>query len=97
MNIPIDKQAHALGGAVIVLLSIVAGWPLWLGLLICTGVALAKEVYDSVHPDAHTADVWDFFGDVLGWIGVSAVCVEPEAFYPIYVTSTGHYYGNTEI
>jgi hypothetical protein len=74
MNIPIDKQAHALGGAVIVLLSIVAGWPLWLGLLICPGVALAKEVYDRVHPHAHTADVWDFLATCLGGL-VSALFV----------------------
>ena len=65
-TIPIDKQAHALGGAVIVLMSSIAGQPLWIGLLECAFAALAKEVYDTLHPDVHTADIWDFGATFMG-------------------------------
>jgi len=66
MNIQIDKQAHALSGAVLVLLPVIASRPLWWGLLICLAAALAKEVYDSRHPDVHTCDVWDAIATCAG-------------------------------
>jgi len=65
-KIPLDKQAHALSGAILVLLPVIASRPLWLGLLICSFAAIAKEVYDSRHPDAHTCDVWDAIATVSG-------------------------------
>jgi len=64
--IPLDKQAHALSGAVLVLLPVIASRPLWWGLLICLVAALAKEVYDRRHPDVHSCDVWDAIATVSG-------------------------------
>jgi len=66
LKIPLDKQAHALSGAVLVMLPVIASRPLWWGLLICLGAALAKEVYDLRHPDHHTCDFWDAIATASG-------------------------------
>jgi len=66
MNIPLDKQAHALSGAVLVLLPVIASRPLWWGLLICFCASVAKEVYDYCNPKTHTCDVWDAIATCAG-------------------------------
>ncbi len=66
IKIPLDKQAHALGGAVIVLASAIAGHSLMWAILVCALAALAKEVYDAFHPATHTKDAWDFVATVVG-------------------------------
>jgi len=73
-SIPIDKQAHALGGAVIVQSMILAGQSMTRSLIVCALLALAKEVYDAYHPSTHTKDVWDFLATCAGG-GVAALFV----------------------
>jgi len=65
-KVSLDKQAHALSGAILVLLPVITSRPLWWGLLICLGAALAKEVYDLRHPDHHTCDFWDAIATISG-------------------------------
>lgn len=74
MNIPLDKQAHALGGAVIVLAMTVANQSLTRSLVACALLALVKEIYDAYHPTTHTTDVWDFVATCVGG-GVVALFV----------------------
>jgi len=68
MKVALDKQAHALGGAVVVLALSMVHQPIWLCLSVCTCIAAAKEIYDSAHPENHTADMWDFVTTCLGGV-----------------------------
>jgi len=72
--IPLDKQAHALGGAVIVQSMILASQSMTRALIACALLALAKEIYDSRHPNTHTKDAWDFLATCAGG-GVAALFV----------------------
>jgi len=77
MKIPtlhLDKQAHALGGAVIVQSMILASQSMTQALIACVLLALAKEIYDAYHPATHTKDAWDFLATCAGG-GVAAVFV----------------------
>jgi len=62
----IDKQAHTLGGAVIVLAMTAANQSLTRSLIICALLALAKEIYDAYHPKTHTKDAWNFLATCAG-------------------------------
>lgn len=64
-HIPIDKQAHALGGAVI---SLALGYvfPIYVGIAAAVVAGALKEAYDKLHPDTHTVDVWDFIATSAG-------------------------------
>lgn len=66
-RIPIDKQGHFLGGSVIAL---ALGYicPPLIGIFAAIVVGALKEAYDSLHPDIHTVDVWDFVATSLGGI-----------------------------
>ena len=69
LTLPLDKLLHLLAGVVIALaLGYVAPW--WIGLALATTIGAAKEMYDSLHTDRHTPDVWDFvvtaFGGIVG-------------------------------
>ena len=65
--IALDKQAHALGGAVITL---AAGYrlPVLAGFAICIAAGALKEWYDSYHPLTHTADLNDFLATAVGGV-----------------------------
>lgn len=70
-SIPLDKQAHFLGGyALAVTFGMVC---LPLGLVVALVAAAGKEVYDHYHPESHTADVKDFYATALG--GIAGVLV----------------------
>lgn len=60
----IDKLLHLLAGLALVAMA----WPLGkdVSLTLCVVVALAKEFYDYLHPDAHTADGLDALATVVG-------------------------------
>lgn len=62
--IPLDKQAHFLGGYS---LSLTFGLinPL-IGLAVVVLAAIGKEVYDYYHPLTHTPDIWDIVATVSG-------------------------------
>jgi len=71
-KIPLDKQAHALSGSVVVFTLVFAGKSLSLALLVCALLAVAKEAYDDYHPDKHTCDVWDFVATCTGGLLAAA-------------------------
>lgn len=73
---PLDKQAHILVGAIVVLM---LGYvlPAWIGFLVSVSLGAAKEIYDRFHPLKHTCDPADFFatcaGGLVGFIFVSGI------------------------
>lgn len=76
MRIPLDKQAHFLGGAVIALALGYLFPPIW-GFVAATIIGLLKEFYDSLHPATHTCDGWDLvataWGGLVGSLFVALV------------------------
>ena len=60
-NIPADKVAHCLGGVVLFAIGQLFGY----GLALAVIGAVAKEIYDKLHPN-HTPDVWDAVATILG-------------------------------
>jgi len=68
MNIHLDKQAHAISGAVIVLSMTVASQSMTRSLIVCALLALAKEIYDAYHPATHTKDVLDAVATIAGGV-----------------------------
>jgi len=66
-RIPLDKQAHALGGAVIAL-ALGYVFPPLIGIFAAVVAGALKEAYDRLHPDSHVVDVWDFVATSLGGI-----------------------------
>ena len=69
--VPIDKFMHFLSGAILgILFASVFGWA---GILWVAAIACAKEVYDYLNPDKHTADIWDWVATMLGGV-LGTVC-----------------------
>lgn len=73
MKTPLDKQAHALGGAVITLATSMALLPvlgLWTALacalLAAMVIGALKELYDYHYPLTHTCDFYDWLATTLG-------------------------------
>lgn len=65
-KVPVDKFMHFISGLLIaVILTPFIGF---YSVLIVALIALAKEVYDYLHPDLHTADIWDWVATTLGGI-----------------------------
>ena len=63
-SIPADKQQHFISGAILgIVLTPFLGWA---SILWVSAIACAKEVYDYLNPDKHTADIWDWIATVLG-------------------------------
>ena len=68
-SIPADKQMHFLSGFILgIILTPFIGWA---SILWVSAIACAKEIYDYIHPDKHTADIWDWVATSLG--GVAGV------------------------
>lgn len=70
--IPLDKQAHFLGGYAIAITLVPFGTVLALVTAIVAGAL--KEAWDARHPENHTVDGVDFLATALG--GGVAVCVD---------------------
>jgi hypothetical protein len=63
-RVPADKQAHALAGFIIaVVLTPFIGL---YSVAVVALIALAKEIYDYVNKETHTADVWDLLVTIAG-------------------------------
>jgi hypothetical protein len=63
-KVPCDKQMHFLSGFIIaaILTPIIGAY----SILVVAVIAALKEIYDSLHPDKHTADFLDWAATVLG-------------------------------
>ena len=65
-GIPADKQMHFLSGAILATaILLVTGSPS-VSFVSVSLVACLKEVYDLLHKDKHTPDVWDWVATSLG-------------------------------
>ncbi|MDD3938097.1 hypothetical protein [Rhodoferax sp.] len=62
---PLDKQAHALSGAVIAL-ALGFVFTAWVGLAAVIAAGAIKEWYDKLHPATHCSDVFDFLATAAG-------------------------------
>jgi hypothetical protein len=63
-RVPADKQAHALAGFIIA--AVLTPFIGWSSVVLVAMVATAKEIYDDVNKDTHTADVWDLLVTIAG-------------------------------
>ena len=61
-SIPSDKVAHCLGGVVLFAIGKLFGY----GLALAVIGAITKELYDYLHKDTHTPDLWDAVATILG-------------------------------
>lgn len=60
--IPSDKIYHCLTGVILFAIGNLVGY----GLLVAIVGAIGKEIYDYLHKDTHTPDVWDAVATILG-------------------------------
>ena len=60
-----DKLLHFIGGAVIALIGAFFSGPL-AGLALAVVAGALKEIYDHLHPDGHTVELWDFLATAAG-------------------------------
>lgn len=61
-SIPSDKVAHCLGGVILFAIGQLFGY----GLALAVIGAVVKEIYDYMHKDTHTPDVWDAIATIIG-------------------------------
>lgn len=61
-----DKQGHFFGGAVLAF--VFSFLSPFLGAFVAFVAGLGKEIYDSYHPENHTADKLDMYATWLGGI-----------------------------
>lgn len=72
-GIPADKQMHFLSGAILATaILLVTGSPS-VSFVSVSLVAMLKEVYDLLHKDKHTPDVWDWVATTLGGLLGTAI------------------------
>ena len=64
--IAIDKQGHLWAGYAIAMTICVLTDSIPLAMILTALVGASKELYDSLHPDTHTADLMDFAFTTLG-------------------------------
>ena len=65
-GIPADKQMHFLSGAILATAILLATGSASVSFVSVSLVACLKEVYDLLHKDKHTPDVWDWVATSLG-------------------------------
>lgn len=74
-TIPYDKALHYIYGSIIfaVCYHLFLGWgiAMWTVLLIASG----KEVYDYMHRDSHTPDIWDLIATLCGAVVCASVLI----------------------
>lgn len=72
--IPLDKQAHFFAGGFV--FAITAPH---IGLALATVAVLVaafgKEIYDYMHQDCHTPDIWDAVATIAGGLVVAAATI----------------------
>jgi len=65
-RVPADKQAHVLSGFIIA--AVLTPFINWYSVIVVSFIATAKELYDDLHKDKHTSDVWDLLVTIAGGI-----------------------------
>ena len=65
-GIPADKQMHGLSGAILATAILLATGSASISFVSVSLVACLKEVYDLLHKENHTPDVWDWVATSLG-------------------------------
>jgi hypothetical protein len=65
-SIPADKQQHFISGAIlgIILTPFIGAY----SILVVAVIAALKEIYDYLHKDIHTPDLWDWVATSLGGV-----------------------------
>jgi hypothetical protein len=63
-KVPCDKQMHFICGFIIA--AVLTPFIGWYSVVLVAMVATAKEIYDDVNKDTHTADVWDLLVTIAG-------------------------------
>lgn len=71
-SIPEDKVLHAYIGMTIYCIGAILFGPMAAIMLVVT-IAVSKELYDSLHDDKHTVDLFDAIATVVGAIPVMAL------------------------
>lgn len=74
MMIAHDKKLHFIAGAVICLVVGLAVCPV-VGFIAAAVVGMVKELYDTAHPETHTADPIDFLATAMGGAVVALVLI----------------------
>ena len=64
--VPQDKQMHFISGAILAIAILLATGSASVSFVSVSLVACLKEVYDLLHKDKHTPDVWDWVATSLG-------------------------------
>ena len=71
-SIPADKQLHFISGAILgINLTPFIGWA---SILWVSAIAMLKEVYDLLHRNKHTPDIWDWVATSLGGVLGMVIC-----------------------
>ena len=65
-GIPADKQMHFLSGAILGVVLFLLTGSFSISFVSVSLVAMFKEVYDLLHRNKHTPDVWDWVATTLG-------------------------------
>ena len=63
-KVPCDKQLHFICGFIIA--AVLTPFIGWYSVVLVAMVATAKEIYDDVNKETHTADVWDLLVTIAG-------------------------------
>ena len=74
-KVPCDKQMHFICGVIIA--AVLTPFIGATSILVVAVVAALKEAYDYLHPESHTADIWDWvattLGGVVGFVIISLI------------------------
>ena len=62
--VPLDKFMHFICGFIIA--AVLTPFIGFYAVVVVAIIALLKEIYDALHPDKHTADIWDWVATTLG-------------------------------
>ena len=70
-----DKFMHFICGFIIA--AVLTPFIGFYAVVVVAIIALLKEIYDYLHPESHTADIWDWvattLGGVVGFVAVALI------------------------
>ena len=65
-GIPADKQMHFISGAILATVILLVIGSIGISFVSVSLVAMFKEMYDLLHRNKHTPDIWDWVATTLG-------------------------------